>query len=131
MTPSSSRDYLTNAAACGGKQVVKSSCYLQTDPRQFDILQSGPGWWGTECNPIIETSRVLHAARRRSRVAARGGRSKGTCMGSKSESSSSRHSPVSGRAVLIRTHPVKLWIAWQRKNWRLALIVLRSGPKAR
>src|SRR5262245_34449567 len=42
MTPSSSRDYLTNASACGGKQVVKSSCYLQTDPRQFDILQSGP-----------------------------------------------------------------------------------------
>ena len=41
MTPSSSRDYLTNASACGGKQVVKSSCYLQTDPRQFDILRLG------------------------------------------------------------------------------------------
>ena len=52
MTPSSSRNYLTNAAACGGKEVVKSSCYLQTDPRQSDILQSGPGWWETECNSI-------------------------------------------------------------------------------
>jgi hypothetical protein len=52
MTPSSSRDYLTKAAACGGEQVVKSSCYFQTNPRQFDILQFGPGWWGTECNSI-------------------------------------------------------------------------------
>jgi hypothetical protein len=43
MTPSSSREYLTHAAACGGKQVVKSSCYLQTEPRQCDILRSGLG----------------------------------------------------------------------------------------
>jgi hypothetical protein len=30
----------------------KSSRYLLTDPRQFDILQSGPVWQGTECNSI-------------------------------------------------------------------------------
>src|SRR6516164_335044 len=41
----------------------------------------------------------------------------------------SRHCPVSGRAVLIRTLPVKLWIPWQRK--RLTPIVLRSSPRAR
>ena len=34
------------------------------DPRQFDILQSGPGWRG----PSIETPRVHHAARRRGGV---------------------------------------------------------------
>jgi hypothetical protein len=26
--------------------------YTLTDPCQFDILQSGLGWQGTECNPI-------------------------------------------------------------------------------
>jgi hypothetical protein len=26
--------------------------YPLTAPRQFDILQSGPGWQGTECNSI-------------------------------------------------------------------------------
>src|SRR5262249_20474236 len=26
--------------------------YPLTEPRQFDILQSGPGWEGTECNSI-------------------------------------------------------------------------------
>src|SRR5260221_10789405 len=41
------------------------------DPRQFDILQSGPGWRG----PSIETARVHHLARRRGcSVAARGAR---------------------------------------------------------
>jgi len=75
MTSSSRRDYLTNATARGGKQVVKSSCYLQTDPRQFDILQSAPGWRGPNAIRSIETSRVHHASRRcGSRVAARGAR---------------------------------------------------------
>ena len=32
------------------------------------------------------------------------------------------------KAVLIRTHPVKLWIPWQRKS--LSPIALRSGPRA-
>jgi hypothetical protein len=32
------------ARLCSGRH-----CLL-TDPRQFDILQSGPGWRGTECN---------------------------------------------------------------------------------
>jgi hypothetical protein len=31
-------------ALANGQQVVKSFRYLLTDPRQFDILQSGPGW---------------------------------------------------------------------------------------
>jgi hypothetical protein len=30
--------------------VVKSFRYLLTALRQFDILQSGPGWWNIECN---------------------------------------------------------------------------------
>jgi hypothetical protein len=30
----------------------KSRRYLLTDARQFDILQFGPGWQGTECNSI-------------------------------------------------------------------------------
>ena len=46
-----------------------------TDPHQFDILQSGSGWQGTESFSTIETPRVHHASRRRSRgVAARGAR---------------------------------------------------------
>jgi hypothetical protein len=32
------------AGPCSGRH------YLLTDPRQFGILQSGPGWRGTECN---------------------------------------------------------------------------------
>ena len=35
----------------------------------------------------------------------------------------------SERAVLIRRHPVKPWIPWQKK--RLAPIALRSSPRAR
>src|SRR5262249_45758719 len=53
----------------------------------------------------------------------------GRCrVGSKSQSSSSRHWLVSGRAVLIQIHPLKLWTTWQRK--RQAPIALRSGPRA-
>jgi hypothetical protein len=40
-----SRDPLqTSAALANGQQVVKSFRYHLTDPRQFDIMQSGPGW---------------------------------------------------------------------------------------
>jgi hypothetical protein len=42
----------SSAALANGEQVVKSFRYLLTDPRQFDILQSDPGWQGTECNSI-------------------------------------------------------------------------------
>ena len=31
-------------ALANGQQVVKSFRYHLTDPRQFDIMQSGPGW---------------------------------------------------------------------------------------
>src|SRR5262245_60771804 len=49
--------------------------YHPTDPRQFDIMQSGPGWGGPSAVRSIETSRVHHAARRRGGgVAARGAR---------------------------------------------------------
>ncbi len=44
-----------------------------TVPRQFDILQPGPGWRGPNALRSIKTARVHHAARRRGgRVAARG-----------------------------------------------------------
>src|SRR5215468_10813697 len=33
-------------ALANGQQVVKSFRYHLTDPRQFDIMQSGPGWGG-------------------------------------------------------------------------------------
>jgi putative ABC transport system substrate-binding protein len=36
------------AQAASNGQTVKSFPYLLTDPRQFGILQSGPGWQGTE-----------------------------------------------------------------------------------
>ena len=39
-------------ALTNGYQVVKSFRYLLTDPRQFDILQSGPWLAGIECNSI-------------------------------------------------------------------------------
>ena len=39
---------LSLAAPTGCKIVP----YLLTDPRQFDILQFGPGCAGTECNSI-------------------------------------------------------------------------------
>ena len=42
----------SSAALANGEQVIKSFRYLLTDPRQFDILQSDPGWQGTECNSI-------------------------------------------------------------------------------
>ena len=32
------------AGPCSGRH------YLLTDPRQFGILRSGPGWRGTECD---------------------------------------------------------------------------------
>jgi hypothetical protein len=48
-----------------GSQVVKSFHYLLTDPPQFDILQSGPDWRGSNAVRSIETTRVHHAARRR------------------------------------------------------------------
>src|SRR5262249_17619198 len=50
--------------------VAKSFQYLLTDPRQFDILQSGPSWRGANAIRSIETARVHHAARRRAGVAA-------------------------------------------------------------
>src|SRR5438132_7198836 len=46
----------------GLKQVVKSFRYLLTDPRQFDILQSGPGWRGSNAIRSIATSGVPLAA---------------------------------------------------------------------
>src|SRR5262249_12688066 len=45
--------------------VAKSFQYLLTDPRQFDILQSGPSWRGANAIRSIETARIHHAARRR------------------------------------------------------------------
>jgi hypothetical protein len=36
-----------------------------TAPRQFDILQTGPGWRGPNAIRSIETPRLHHAARRR------------------------------------------------------------------
>src|SRR6516225_2563749 len=48
-----------------------------TAPRQFDILQSGPGWRGPNAIRSTETARVHHTARRRGRVAARGARAAG------------------------------------------------------
>src|SRR5262249_18822209 len=64
----------TSAVLANGRQPVKSFRYLLTDPRQFDILQSGPGW--RRPNAIrFETARVHHAARRRGgSLAARGAR---------------------------------------------------------
>src|SRR5947209_4829983 len=46
--------------------------YLLTDPRQLDILQSGPGWRESNAIRPIETPRVYYAARRRGGVAAPG-----------------------------------------------------------
>jgi len=31
-----------------------------TDPREFDILQSGPGWRGIECNSTIHPHMLRH-----------------------------------------------------------------------
>ena len=42
----------TSTALTNGYQVVKSFRYLLTDPRRFDILQSGPWLAGIECNSI-------------------------------------------------------------------------------
>src|SRR5262249_48772542 len=57
------------------QQVLKSFRYHLTDPRQFDIMQSGPGWRGPNAIRSIETARVHIAARRRGGcAAARGGR---------------------------------------------------------
>ena len=41
---------------------VKSFRYPLTDPRQFDILQSGPGWWGSNAILSVEAPRVHHDA---------------------------------------------------------------------
>ena len=58
-----------------GRQPVKSFRYLLTDPRQFDILQSGRGWRVPNAIRSIETTGVRHASGRRSlRMAARGAR---------------------------------------------------------
>src|SRR5262245_66607578 len=54
-------------ALANGQQVVKSFRYHLTDPRQFDILQSGPGLTGTECSSInwsAASSSHCSAARR-------------------------------------------------------------------
>ena len=45
-----------------------------TDHCQFDILQSGPGWWQSNAIRSIETTRVHHASRRRGCVALAGSR---------------------------------------------------------
>src|SRR5262249_46818184 len=42
--------------------------YLLTDPRQLDILQSGPGWRESNAIRPIETPRVYYAVRRRGGV---------------------------------------------------------------
>src|SRR5258706_12279456 len=52
----------TTARTMNGQQVVKSFHYLLTDPPQFDILQSGPDWRGSNAVRSIETTRVHHAA---------------------------------------------------------------------
>jgi hypothetical protein len=54
--------------------VVKSFSYLLTGTRQFNILQSGPGWRGSNAIRSTETTRVHHAARRRCGVASRDAR---------------------------------------------------------
>ena len=46
-------DPTRTTALTNGYQVVKSFRYLLTDPRQFDILQSGPWLAGIERNSII------------------------------------------------------------------------------
>src|SRR5260370_25837890 len=43
----------------------KSFRYLLTDHRQFDMLESDPGWRGWNAIRSIETTRDHHAARRR------------------------------------------------------------------
>jgi hypothetical protein len=48
----------TSAALANGQQVVKSFRYHLTDPRRFDIMQSGPGWRGSNATRSIETPRV-------------------------------------------------------------------------
>ena len=47
--------------------------YPLTDHCQFDILQSGPGWWGPNAIRSVETSRVHHAALLRGGDMAAGG----------------------------------------------------------
>src|SRR5262249_60901951 len=47
--------------------------YPLTDRLQFDILQSGPGWWGPNAIRSIETAQLHHAARRRGGCVAAGG----------------------------------------------------------
>src|SRR5262249_44226968 len=60
-------------ALANGQQVVKSFRYHLTDSRQFDILQSGHGWRGSNAIRSIETARVHHASLRPGgRLAARG-----------------------------------------------------------
>src|SRR5262245_27924262 len=64
-------------ALANGQQVVKSFRYYLTDPRQFDIMQSGPCLGGPNAIRSIEATGVHHAARRRRGVAARGARAAG------------------------------------------------------
>src|SRR5262245_53195188 len=64
---------LVNCTALVTSQ-AKPFRYVLTDPRQFDILQPGPGWRGLNAIRSIETARVHVAARERGRVAARGAR---------------------------------------------------------
>jgi hypothetical protein len=47
-----------------GQQIVKSLRYLLTDPRQFDILQSGLRWRGSNAIRSIKTTRGHHVSRR-------------------------------------------------------------------
>jgi hypothetical protein len=54
---------------------VKSFRYHLTDPPQFDIMQSGPGWRGSNAIRSIKTACFHHAARwRGGGVATRGTR---------------------------------------------------------
>jgi len=58
---------------CPSNSQAKPFRYVLTDPRQFDILHSGLGWWGPNATRPIETTRLHHAARQLGgRVAARG-----------------------------------------------------------
>src|SRR5262249_7029568 len=68
-------------ALANGQQVVKSFRYHLTDPRQFDIMQSGPCLGGPNAIRSIEAPRVHIAPRRRNYgVAARCARAQQSSM---------------------------------------------------
>src|SRR5215471_21099502 len=59
--------YVAYARPPGRVHRAVPSNYPLTDRLQFDILQSGPGWRGPDAIGSIETARVDHASRRRSK----------------------------------------------------------------